>query len=213
MVTLLFQSSTSPRRRNNLFNLTRNASIFSTSAYEEKDVLGSEFDWQLKNENNIHIIQRKSKQNLITSILGENAKVKKEIRQNGILTKIYQGSIIKARVDAIVSAANECLDNCSGVAEVIANAAGSEMEIDCRTRMGQWLKIGVSGNIITCAGNLPCRWVIHAVGPRWRDYNDKEKALQSLYKTVVNILETASERQMKSVVMPPISSGQSIFTL
>lgn len=87
------------------------------------------------------------------------------------------------------------------------------MEIDCRTKMGQWLKVEVSGNIITCAGNLPCRWVIHAVGPRWNDYNDKEEALQSLYKTVVNILVTASERQMKSIVMPPLSSGQSILTL
>lgn len=204
---MLFQSSTSPRRRNNLFNLTGNASTFLTSAYEEKDVLKSEFDWQLKNENNIHIIQRKSKQNLFTSFLGKNAKVKKQIRQNGILTKIYQGSIIEARVDAIVNAANERLDNGSGVAEVISNAAGSEMEMDCRTRMGQWLKVEVSGNIITCAGNLPCRWVIHAVGPRWSDYKDKEEALKSLYKTVVNILTTASERQMKSVVMPPISSG------
>lgn len=83
--------------------------------------------------------------------MGENAKVKKEISQIGILTKIYQGSIINARVDAIVSAAIERLENCSGVAEVIAKAAGSEMEIDCRTRMGKWLKAEVSENIFTCA--------------------------------------------------------------
>lgn len=83
--------------------------------------------------------------------MGENAKVKKEISQIGILTKIYQGSIINARVDAIVSAAIERLENCSGVAEVIAKAAGSEMEIECRTRMGKWLKVEVSENIFTCA--------------------------------------------------------------
>lgn len=205
---MLLQSNTSPRRRDNIFNFTGNVSTFSTLANAEKDVLENEFDWQLKNENNIHTIQRETKQNLFKTFFGENAKVKKEISQNGILTKIYQGSIINARVDAIVSAANGRLDNCSGVAEVIAIAAGSEMEIDCRTKMGQWLKVGVSGNIITCAGNLPCRWVIHAVGPRWNDYRDKEEALQNLYKTVVNILTTASERQMTSVVMPPISSGQ-----
>lgn len=209
---MLLQSSTSPGR-DNIFNLTKNASTFSTLANAEKDVFENEFDWQLKNKINNYTIQREIKKNLFTTFLGENAKVKKEISQNGILTKIYQGFIINARVDAIVSAANERLDNCSGVAEVISNAAGSEMEIDCRTKMGQWLKVEVSGNIITCAGNLPCRWVIHAVGPRWNDYNDKEEALQSLYKTVVNILVTASERQMKSVVMPPLSSGQSILTL
>lgn len=150
-VTLLLQSSILPRRRDNIFNSTGNASTFLTSANAEKDEFENEFDWQFKNENNIHTIHREIKENLFTTSLGENAKVKKEISQNGIVTKIYQGCIINARVDAIVSAANERLENCSGVAEVIAKAAGSEMEIDCRTRMGQWLKVEVSGNIITCA--------------------------------------------------------------
>lgn len=107
---MLLQSSTSPRR-DNIFNLTKNASTFSTLANAEKDVFENEFDWQLKNKINNYTIQREIKKNLFTTFLGENAKVKKEISQNGILTKIYQGSIINARVDAIVSAANERLDN------------------------------------------------------------------------------------------------------
>ena len=140
--------------------------------------------------------------------LGKSVLLKKEIQENGICTKIYQGSITRANVDAIVNAANEKLDNCGGVAEVISKAAGKEMEYECEGEIRKRSKIKVSENVLTKAGNLPCRWIIHAVGPRWSDYTDKEKALESLYQTVINILKTARDHTMKSVVMPPISSGQ-----
>lgn len=90
---MLLQSSTSPIRRDNTFNLTENVSTFSTLANAEKDVLENEFDRQFKNENNIHTIQREIRQNFFTTFYGKNAKVKKAISLNGILTKIYQGSI------------------------------------------------------------------------------------------------------------------------
>nr|XP_022342310.1 uncharacterized protein LOC111136032 [Crassostrea virginica] len=141
------------------------------------------------------------------TFLGENIQVKLILDHNGITTKIYEGSITRAKVVAIVNAANERLDNCGGVAEVISKAAGEQMERECRDKMKGWERIKVSENIVTCAGKLPCSWIIHAVGPRWSNYVDKEKALEDLYKTVVNILNTAREREMKSVVMPPISSG------
>lgn len=146
------------------------------------------------------------------TFLGENIQVKLILDHNGITTKIYEGSITRAKVDAIVNAANERLDNCGGVAEVISKAAGEQMERECRDKMKGWERIKVSENIVTCAGKLPCSWIIHAVGPRWSNYVDKEKALEDLYKTVVNILNTAREREMKSVVMPPISSGKNIST-
>ena len=146
------------------------------------------------------------------TFLGENIQVKLILDHNGITTKIYEGSITRAKVDAIVNAANERLDNCGGVAEVISKAAGEQMERECRDKMKGWARIKVSENIVTCAGKLPCSWIIHAVGPRWSNYVDKEKALEDLYKTVVNILNTAREREMKSVVMPPISSGKNIST-
>ena len=140
--------------------------------------------------------------------LGKIVELKKEFEQNGIFTKIYQGSITRAKVDAIVNAANERLDNCGGVAEVISKAAGKEMENECKEEIRIRSKIKVSENVLTKAGNLPCHWIIHAVGPRWSDYTDKEKALESLYQTVIKILKTACDNTMKSVVMPPISSGQ-----
>lgn len=203
----------SSTRRRNRFQSSENASPSLASANKDNDEYESGSKWESKYEDDIHEVLREEDNSSSTTFLGENVQVRKEIRQNGICTKIYQGSIIKAKVDAIVNAANEYLDNCGGVAEVISKAAGGEVERECKDKMRRWTKIKVTENIVTRAGNLPCQWIIHAVGPRWSNYKDKEEALQSLYKTVVNILTTASERQMKSVVMPPISSGQSSFTL
>lgn len=205
--------SSSTRRRNRTFESSENASFSSASANKDNDEYESGLKWQSKNEDDIHEVLREEDNSSSTTFLGENVQVRKEIRQNGICTKIYKGSIIKAKVEAIVNAANEYLDNCGGVAEVISKAAGGEVDRECKDKMRRWTKIKVTENIVTRAGNLPCQWIIHAVGPRWSNYKDKEEALQSLYKTVVNILSTASERQMKSVVMPPISSGQFILTL
>lgn len=185
-----------PNRRNRKFV---NVDTFSSPAQHEPDY-ESQLDWRSKNAFDNSAVGS-------STYLGENVNVKAEFKLNGINIKIYQGSIVRARVGAIVNAANERLDNCGGVADVIAKAAGSVMEEDCREKMKKQKKIKVSENVVTCAGNLPCRRIIHAVGPRWDDYFNKEKALEDLYKTVFNILETASESCMKSVVMPPISSG------
>lgn len=193
----------SSTRRNRTFG---NVDTFS-AATQEPDLNESHLEWRSKDAPDNPSVSN----NIVPSThLGENAKIKMEIVQNGINTKIYQGSIVKARVGAIVNASNERLDNCGGVADVIAKAAGVEMEDDCREKIRKEKRIKVSENVVTCAGNLPCRWIIHAVGPRWDDYFYKEKALDDLYKTVFNVLKTASESHMQSVVMLPISSGKSI---
>ena len=49
--------------------------------------------------------------------------------------------------------------------------------------------------------------VIHAVGPRWHDHEDKSQCLNILRDTIINILKTARREGYKSVAMPPISSG------
>lgn len=199
--TLLKPNSLTGRNRT-----FRSVNTFSSAA-QEPNLNESHLEWRSKDPLEYQAVVSS------TLYLGEHANVKMEIVLNGINTKIYQGSIVKARVGAIVNAANERLDNCGGVADVIAKAAGYNMEDDCREKMKNGKSIKVSENVVTCAGNLPCRWIIHAVGPRWDDYFNKDKALEDLYKTVFNVLKTASESRMQSVVMPPISSGKSIHTL
>lgn len=85
--------------------------------------------------------------------------------------------IIKVKVDVIVNVVNECFDNCGGVVEVIVNVVGSEMEMECRFKMGKWFKIKVLENIVICVGKLFCCWIIYVVGFCWSNYSDKEEVL------------------------------------
>jgi len=84
--------------------------------------------------------------------------------------KIYSASILRLKVDAIVNAANESLAHNGGVAYVIAEAAGQRLNDDCRRHINDKYRVLVTENIITSAGKLGYKSVIHAVGPIWHKY-------------------------------------------
>lgn len=127
--------------------------------------------------------------------------------REGIILKAYIANITMLQVDCIVNPANENLKNEGGCAYHISQAAGKEFDDDCRKVTK---KIPITKNVITCPGKLPCKCVIHAVGPIWDDgytAKEKEKCLEELMKTVYNVLQTADEKKMCSIAIPPISSG------
>ena len=127
--------------------------------------------------------------------------------KDGLHVKLYRKAITKLNVDAIVNAANDELANIGGVAEVIEKAAGPQMKRDCKDIIWTHGKIQEGNNVTTSAGNLNYKAVIHAVGPRWYDHQDKSQCLNILKDTIINILITACRHGYKSVAMPPISSG------
>ena len=106
-----------------------------------------------------------------------------------------------ARVDAIVNAANEGLQLGSGVAGAIRRRGGQTIQEEC-DRIGH---CAVGSAVVTRGGNLPARWVIHAVGPVWHGGEEGEDVL--LASAVLAALGRAEEVGANSVALPAISTG------
>lgn len=120
---------------------------------------------------------------------------------------VKQADITGEQVDAIVNAANEGLAGGGGVDGAIHRVGGEEIREECRRlRQERGPRPCPTGEAVaTSAGNLPCRWVIHTVGPIWRGGREGEpELLRSCY---LNSLKVAEELGARSLAFPCISAG------
>ena len=126
----------------------------------------------------------------------------------GLRVLIYKHDITKVHVDAIVNAAGEKLDHGGGVAFAIAEAAGKSLKEECRNYIIRNVKLKTGHVLTTTAGKLPCKFVIHAVGPVWHSHADQKKFYELLRSTFINCLQQACSLRVKSIAIPLISSGR-----
>ena len=113
--------------------------------------------------------------------------------------ELIEGDLTDLEADAIVNAANEDLQLGAGVAGAIRQKGGASIQEECN-RIGH-TPVGTA--VMTGAGNLKARQVIHAVGPRMGE-GDEDKKLAS---AVRSSLALADRRGLKSIALPAISTG------
>lgn len=114
-----------------------------------------------------------------------------------------QGDMTEEKVDAIVNAANEHLMHGGGVAALIARIGGKVISEESKTWIEERGPITHESPAYTSAGDLPCKYVIHAVGPMWGSGDEENK----LAAAVKGSLRAAEELELTSIAFPAISTG------
>ncbi|XP_075412446.1 protein mono-ADP-ribosyltransferase PARP9 isoform X2 [Tenrec ecaudatus] len=120
---------------------------------------------------------------------------------------VWKDDLTKHVVDAVVNAANEYLSHGAGLAEALVKVGGPEIKEESQSIISSYGQIPPGQIAITKAGRLPCKVIIHAVGPRWTII-DGERCVHVLRMTIHNILtHVQSNPYIESVAIPAISSG------
>ena len=119
--------------------------------------------------------------------------------------ELVKADITKIQVDAIVNAANSSLLGGGGVDGAIHRAGGKDILEQCIGIKDKQGGCPVGEAVITTAGRMPSKYVIHAVGPVWDNNNpDAERLLANAYR---HSLEVAVEHGVKTIAFPNISTG------
>lgn len=122
---------------------------------------------------------------------------------SGQTVELCQGDVTDQEVDAIVNAANSRLAGGGGVDGAIHRRGGPAIMAETRQRYKGGCPTGSA--VISGAGNLKCRYVIHAVGPVWRGGSQGEpELLASAYRASLLV---AIEHQCQSMAFPSLSTG------
>ncbi|HEX2532460.1 MAG TPA: O-acetyl-ADP-ribose deacetylase [Chitinophagaceae bacterium] len=118
---------------------------------------------------------------------------------------VIKGDITKVEADAIVNAANSSLLGGGGVDGAIHRAGGPAILEDCRKIIARQGGCPTGTSVITTAGLLNARYVIHTVGPVWRGGQNDERTL--LHRCYRSALELAAAHHCNSIAFPNISTG------
>ncbi len=119
--------------------------------------------------------------------------------------QVIKGDITKVTADAIVNAANSSLLGGGGVDGAIHRAGGKAILDECKKIIARQGGCKTGEAVITTAGNLPAKFVIHTVGPVWNGGKNQEaQKLEDCYR---NSLKLAEDNDCRSIAFPGISTG------
>lgn len=129
---------------------------------------------------------------------------------------VWKADLSAFKVDAVVNAANESLAHHGGLAQALSKAGGPDIQAESDAYIAKNGQLQTGEAVVTSAGQLPCKNIIHAVGPCLR--RNPTKHMVSMAKPVLtnsiwNVLKRAEEHNIRSVAIPAISSGIFNFPL
>jgi O-acetyl-ADP-ribose deacetylase (regulator of RNase III) len=119
--------------------------------------------------------------------------------------KLIKGDITKMEVDAVVNAAKNSLMGGGGVDGAIHAAGGPAILEECKKIREERGDLPTGDAVATTAGNMPAKYIIHTVGPVWHGGTKNEPEL--LAKAYRSTLQLATEKELKTVALPNISTG------
>lgn len=132
-----------------------------------------------------------------------NQVLKEHVFPSGRHLQLVQGDITLETVDAIVNAANSYLQHGGGVAAAIARKGGPQVQAESDAWVLRNGPVSHAEPAITSGGRLPCKYVIHAVGPVWGEGDEDAR----LRLAVQGSLKRAEELGLTSIALPAISTG------
>jgi O-acetyl-ADP-ribose deacetylase (regulator of RNase III) len=118
---------------------------------------------------------------------------------------LLKGDITQINADAVVNAANSSLLGGGGVDGAIHRAGGQQILEECKEIRNRQGKCKTGEAVVTTAGNLPAKYVIHTVGPIWN--NNEEECSELLASCYKNSLKLAESLGVKTISFPNISTG------
>ncbi|XP_037381344.1 protein mono-ADP-ribosyltransferase PARP9 [Talpa occidentalis] len=196
----------------------------------ETGTLEKSYNWKIPiNHNDFNVL--KNNQNLLFEVLNnkfdcistlvppawegnnKSLQVFKTMLTPRLELSVWKDDLTRHAVDVVVNAANEELLHGGGLAHALVNAGGFEIQEESRAYISKFGKIPPGEIAVTKAGKLPCQFIVHAVGPQWKE-SDGERCKFLLHKAINNILEWVTRKgDIKTIAIPAVSSGIFRFPL
>ncbi|KAM9347667.1 protein mono-ADP-ribosyltransferase PARP9 [Symphorus nematophorus] len=138
------------------------------------------------------------------------------VLRSGVAVTVMKADLTSFPVDAVVNAANQGLQHYGGLALALSNAGGPKIQQESDDYIRKYGTLNTGDAVALGAGFLPCKKIIHAVGPALPPHPNKSDVAQAeplLKQAIKSILDKVKENHLQSVAIPAISSGLFHFPL